>query len=220
MTLMEVAVVLAVLAILAFITINGTIYSRAVQERASRVQCLGNLHTIGIAFRFWSDNHDGYFPMSLSQVVGGSEEFTTGTNAWRHFQAMSNYPFIPKYLVCPTDAHLSRPPDKRFLTPSLTFTFFGNANLSYFVGIDADQTNAASILSGDRNITNGTALKNGVLEATASAPAAWTSSVHDEKGNLLFADGSVRRSDGVDLRAVMAKTGLATNRLQMPVTFP
>jgi len=220
MTLMDLAIVLAVLAILALIALNGAMREQDIRTRVLRLECLNNLRAVGSAFRVWADDHNGNFPMSLSQTNGGSSEFITGMNAYRHFQVMSNELATPKVLLCPGDwtpgsTHVAGKP-----APSADFTYFGNSNLSFFVGVDVRTTNGTMLLSGDRNITNGTAVKNGLLEVTTNMPAGWTVDPHDHMGNVLFADGSVQRMNSGYLRLVLPKTGLATNRLQMPVTIP
>jgi hypothetical protein len=43
---------------------------------------------------------------------------------------------------------------------------FGNANVSYFTGLDADEAWPKIFLAGDRNVTNGTPVQNGVLTVT------------------------------------------------------
>jgi hypothetical protein len=218
MTLMDLAVVLALLAIFAAIGLNLVIRERNLQARVMQVQCATNLKAIGNQFRFWADPRGGHFPMSLSSVIDGSEEFTTGTNAWRHFRAITNYGLEPRTLICPADLRSGRSPNVRL--PARDFTVFGNANLSYFVGVDATKGKGSSFLCGDRNITNGIAIQDGLLELTTNAPAGWTDEIHDRKGAVLLADGSVNQFTDVKLRAAIAKTGLATNRLQMPVTSP
>jgi len=218
MTLMDLAVVLALLAILAAVALNLVIRQRNLQARVMQVQCAVNLKAIGDQFRFWADRHGGHFPMSLSSVIDGSEEFATGTNEWRHFQALSNFGFQPKTLICPADMRSSRWPNVR--VPARDFIVFENANLSYFVGIDAKKAKGSSFLCGDRNITNGIAIQGGLLELTTNTPAGWTEGIHDRRGAVLLADGSVNQFTDAGLRAAIAKTSLATNRLQIPITSP
>jgi prepilin-type processing-associated H-X9-DG protein len=104
--------------------------------------------------------------------------------------------------------------------PAPNFTTFGNANLSYFVGLDAKKANSSSFLCGDRNVTNGLAPKDAVMELTTNTPAGWTDEIHETNGNVLFSDGSVRELNAADLRAAIARTGFATNRIQIPILRP
>jgi hypothetical protein len=141
-------------------------------------------------------------------------EFTTGLNAWRHFQIMSNELSTPKVLFCPAETDRTR-----FIATN--FTWLNNSNLSFFVSVDAsNETYPQTILSGDHNITNGIAVKNGLLELTTNQLAGWTSEMHDKVGNVGLADGSVQQVSITGLRTTVENTGLATNRLQMPILNP
>jgi prepilin-type processing-associated H-X9-DG protein len=140
-------------------------------------------------------------------------EFVTGMNAFRHFQVMSNELWTPKILVCPAESGWTE-------KCATNFTAFSNSNISYFVGIVPNDNNTNLILSGDQNITNGTVIKNGILTLTTNEPAGWTSKFHDKVGNILLADGSVQGDGNTELRQQIARTGIATNRVQMPVLGP
>ncbi len=219
LTLIELLVILAVFALLVALLIPRL---RQSKEVADRIQCNNNLKQIGLAFRVWEgDNHDK-FPMAVSQTNGGTMEFVTGANAFRHFQVMSNEMSTPWVLSCPADVrqdHLLAttfgPPDAKHKVQ-----FLNNSNLSFFVGVDADQTNPQMVLSGDCNITNGTTVQNGILKLTTVSPGGWTSEMHNGAGNIALADGSVQELGTVHLKGTIANTGMETNRLQMPVLGP
>ena len=208
MTLLEIAVVLAVLAVLAVIFLPALLNPGP--ERALHIQCANNLKQVGLACRIWEGDHNDKYPPFVSATNGGSMEYITGTNVWRHFQVISNELWTPKVLICPDD-------DRKFAT---NFTWFNNSNVSFFYGIDATETNSQMMLSGDRKITNGTPVKNGILELTTGKPSAWTSAIHKNVGNIALSDGSVQQVSITGLRAAVANTGVATNRLQMPVLTP
>ena len=155
MTLVELFVVIAIIAVLAAMIIPASTLNKA---RAYRIQCVNNLKQTGLAFRLWEANGDKY-PMKTPETNGGTMEFTSGLNDWRHFQVMSNELSTPKVLYCPSD-------ETRM--PATNFTFLANSNVSYFVGIDATETDPQGFLSGDRNLTNGTPIKNGILEVSSN----------------------------------------------------
>src|SRR5207244_4083278 len=113
--------------------------------------------------------------------------------------------------ICPADAARVR---------GTNFTFFNNSNISFFINLDYSRPNPHALWSGDRNVTNGRPLRDGVLELTTNPPAAWTAEMHKKAGNLLMFDGSVLRADQAGLRNAIANSGAFTNRLQMPVTSP
>src|SRR6185312_5046570 len=129
------------------------------------------------------------------------------------FQVMSNELSTPWILICPAESD-------RLRARATNFDFLSNSNLSYFIGVDANETNSQMILYGDRNVTNGTLVKNGLLNLTSNAPVGWTSDIHNGVGNFCLADGSVQQLSLADLRDVVANTGVATNRLQLPVIIP
>ena len=208
MTLVELLVVLVIIALLAAYLLPGLLNRGP--ERALRIQCVNNLKQAGLAFRIWEGDHWDKNPMAVPGTNGGSMDFLTGPNAFRTFQVMSNELSIPKVLICPEDSDTDR-------VSATNFEFFCNSNISFFVGVDASETNPAMILSGDHNITNGTKLKNGLLDLTTNRLAGWTSEVHNKVGNILSADGSVQQDSIAGLRSQIANTGVATNWLQMPV---
>lgn len=210
LTLIEVCIVLAILTVFACIYLSQT--DRKVRARALRVQCINNLKQIGLAFDVWAGDHDEKFPMEISQTNGGTMEFVTGPNEWRHFQVMTNELATPKVLLCPAD-------DSR-REAATNFVFLNNSNLSFFINLDYSHPSPQAIWSGDRNLTNSRPITDGVLDVATNPPAAWTAEMHNRVGNLLLFDGSVQQADGAALRNAVANSGMATNRLQMPILDP
>jgi type II secretory pathway pseudopilin PulG len=209
LTLVELVVVLAVATflILAFLPRMGP----NPKARALRIQCVNNLKQTGLAFRVWAGDNGGKYPMEISETNGGTLEYVTGTNLFRHFQVVSNELSTPWVLICPADAAR---------LPATNFTYFGNSNISFFLNLAASKTNFQDVWSGDRNITNGTPIKNGVLELTSKTPVGWTDKTHDQVGNLLLSDGSVQQESQTGLRTAVQNTSLFTNRLLMPILGP
>jgi prepilin-type N-terminal cleavage/methylation domain-containing protein/prepilin-type processing-associated H-X9-DG protein len=207
MTLIELFVVLAIIAVLAAILLPALLKS---EPRAPRIQCVNDLKQVGLAFRIWEgDNRDKY-PMAVPGTNGGSMDFLTGPNAFRTFKVMSNELSTPRVLICPSDSR-----DR-----ATNWTDFSNSNISFFVGVEACETNPMMILSGDHNITNGTPIQNGLLRLTTNTLAGWTSEMHNKVGNILLADGSVQRDSIFGLQNQIAGTGVATDLVQMPVLGP
>jgi DhnA family fructose-bisphosphate aldolase class Ia len=97
------------------------------------------------------------------------------------------------------------------------FTAFCNSNVSFFIGVDAAETNATMLMAGDHNITNGTPVRNGILSLTANRESGWTAEVHNKCGYIAMADGSVQEYGNSNLQFAVASAGVATNRLQMPI---
>ena len=211
LTLVEVLVIIATIAIITVIVLSGTI---DIKSRAWRIQCLNNLKEIGLGNRAWSVDGTN-FPQNVSGKNGGMMELMHGLNAFRAFQNMSNQLITPKLLYCPSDA--SRIQATTFNLKPLpgAVPFTSNSNLSYFVGLDA--TDPQALLSGDRNLTNGTPLKNGVLELAPNKPAGWTAEMHNKVGNILLADGSVQQESAKGLWTTTTNAPLLPNRLLIPV---
>jgi prepilin-type processing-associated H-X9-DG protein len=184
----------------------------AASKKAMRMACLNNLKQVGLAFRLWENDHTRLYPMSVSTNFGGTLEYVEHGEAFRHFQVMSNELSTPYILICPADARL----DFRHHAPDFWSTF-GNTNISYFVGVDADETKPQRLLSGDRNIiAGGTKLRNGIFAITTNQSVRWSSELLHGCGNIVFADGSVQQTTSSDLRKLIRQTGQATNRLAIP----
>ena len=221
LTLVELCVVIAIITIFYLMIISGAAPDHA-KARALRIQCVNNLKQTALAFDVWAGDHGQKFPMEMSQTNGGTMEFTSGPNAFRHFLIMSNEIVNPKVLFCPAESDRARVQATTFsFAPKPgEVPFASNSNLSYFVGIDAKDTDPQSILSGDRNITNGTPIKNGILELNTHSSAGWTAEIHKKLGNVALADGSVQQLSNIGLRVAVTNAGAFTNRLQMPVLTP
>jgi competence protein ComGC len=204
LTLVEVLVVIAILAVLVALVLPRL---AAAKKKAERITCVNHLCQIGLAFRIWEEDHKNHFPMNVSTNLGGTLEYIERSETFRHFQVMSNQLCTPVILVCPTDV---RHPANDFGSN------FCNQTISFFVGVDAAESNPRMPLSGDRNIVGGKKLANGIFEIATNQPASWNSELHDGVGNILIADGSVQQTTSSNLCELLQQTGLATNRLAIP----
>ncbi|MBI3852973.1 MAG: type II secretion system protein [Verrucomicrobia bacterium] len=199
-TLIELLVIILTIAMLVVLIFSGT--ARAKRE-SLRNQCINNLKQVGLAFRLWGN----LCPMAVSTNNGGTLEFVGTGETFRHFQVVSNELMSLNVVTCPADV---RRPPKSFVSD------FSNANVSYFVGVDADENQPEMLLSGDRNVINGTAPTNGMLTLTTNNPARWTKAMHKREGNVGLADGHVQRVDIPGLQKLIEHTGVATNRISLP----
>ena len=204
MTLVEVLVVVVVLAVLACLLLPALATAR---KRAQLIYCNNCLKQIGLGFRIWEGDHTNLYPMSLSTNLGGTLEYVASGETFRHFQVMSNELATPIVLICPADV---RPRAKDFGST------LSNTNISYFVGVDADDSRPQMLLSGDRNIIGGTKMANGIVEITTNQLVGWSSEMHNGVGNIGVADGSVQTVTVTGLAKLLQQTGLATNRLAIP----
>jgi prepilin-type processing-associated H-X9-DG protein len=204
--LLAIVVVIFVL-VLVFLP-DGPLFPQRHSRCSIRINCINNLKQTALAFRLWSgDNGDVYPMQALSTEAYGSFQLNA-TNGYRYFQIMSNELSTPKVIYCPTDS--TRTSATNFTTD------FDNSHVSYFLGLDASETNTSSFLAGDRNLTNGGALRNGILYVRTNQNVGWTKEMHNECGNVAMADGSVAQLSNKVVRAYLAKTGFVTNRLLFP----
>ncbi|HEY2951004.1 MAG TPA: type II secretion system protein, partial [Verrucomicrobiae bacterium] len=154
-----------------------------------------------------NDNGDK-FPWEVSTNDGGSREFIGLRQTFRHFQAASDQIGTPKVVVCEKDSGRTAAMD---WGPS-----FGTNNLSYFVGLDAMQTNAQMILSGDRNLTVNGKSFSGVVSLSTNSMAGWARFIHGGFGNVGLADGSVQQVSPNALRLQVQNAGQQTFRIEFP----
>jgi prepilin-type N-terminal cleavage/methylation domain-containing protein len=206
LTLVEVLVVLVVIAVFACLLLQPSLAGN--KPHPFRISCVNNLKQIGMANSVWENDHGNKYPLNVSETNGGTMEFSSGPNEWRHFQVMSNELSTPNILFCSSD---------KARVAATNFTFLRNSNLSYFIDLDATATDPQTILTGDHNITNGTSIKNGILEVSSNQPSGWTAEMHKKVGNILLSDGSVQMISGSGLRSAIENSGGFTNRLQMPI---
>ena len=220
MTLFEVLVVIAVLLLLV-VTLSPQLFRPKMKYRSAKISCVNNLKQVGLAFRVWQGDNNDKNPMSISVTNGGALELVESGTVWQHFQVMSNELNTPKILICPSDSERQKNQattwgDTPFTTPGL-IAFTGNTNTSYFIGVDAVDTNPTMFLAGDRNLAvKKVALPPGLHSLATNAPVNWTRELHENQGNVLMADGSVQQLSQPGLEKALTETGTATNRLAIP----
>jgi prepilin-type processing-associated H-X9-DG protein len=200
-TRVELLVVLAVVAIMAALFLPAIARPKAKQQR---IQCANNLRQIGLSYRTWTIDFGAESSAQAATNGGTSIGAMPIQQAFQRFQVMSNALASPKVLVCPADVRM---PAKAF-GPG-----FSNTNISYFVSLDAQETMPQMLLCGDRNLTNGLPLRDGILVLTPDRPVEWTDEIHYRQGNVALADGSVQAFSSLRLSESVAGT---TNRLAMP----
>ncbi len=220
MTLVEVLVVIAVLAIFAVLLLPAL---APYHDGRMRLNCVSNLKQVGLAYRLWEGDNNDKYPMFVSVTNGGAMEAITTGNVAACFQVMSNELSTPKILVCPEDAKVILATN---FGPS-----FNNKNISYFVGVDVtNEINSQMLLSGDDNfIVDGVPTKSGLLQFSTNSNVAWGSGRHAPYkehfwtptygkflGNIELADGSVQQVTTESLQNAIRQTDLATNRLAIP----
>ena len=178
-TWLEVLVIIVVVFLL-WLVMHGMVSAR---NRAYRIRCNNYLKQVGLAARIWSNDHGERFPWTVSTNQGGTLEYASSAEVYRHFVVMSNELTTPFVLKCLSDT-------RRISAKS--FSSLANENISYFIGLDADEDRPQTILSGDRNITGGVTNGNWFLFGSNALPG-WDSTIHDHVGNIGLGDGSVQQ---------------------------
>jgi hypothetical protein len=217
-------VIVTVLAIVALFFLFPVIYTviDLVHQGPMKINCVSNLREIDLSYLVWAGDNGEKYPAEVSVTNGGAMELVATGNVAACFQSMSNELTTPKLLICPEDTH-------RVWATNFS-TGFNNSHISYFVGLDADQTNPQMLLSGDDNFAvGGVPVKSGLLQLSTSSPIAWTSGRHVSYnshfwtparyrfvGNIGLADGSVQQLTMDGLQQALQRTGVATNRLAIP----
>jgi type II secretory pathway pseudopilin PulG len=211
LTLFEVGVVLALLVILAAVFLPVL---AAAKRKTAKILCANTLKQIGLSYRIWEGDNNDKYPMAISVTNGGTRELTQAGNAVASYQVMSNELSTPKILICPGEPGYPGDTNRIYTT---NFATLANSNVSYFVGVDADEANPRMILSGDSDLLVGARpVKAGLALLRAGDSVDWQSLWHGpHRGYLGMADGSVEMVTSTDLPKYLIP-GPSTNRLAIP----
>jgi prepilin-type processing-associated H-X9-DG protein len=212
LTLVEVLVVIAVVIFLIGFLLPALV---AAKQKARRIACINNLKEIGISSRLWEGDHNDKYPMAISVTNGGAMEVIDSGNAYVLWRTMSNQLSSPKVLHCPADAgHIA----------ATNFSIgFSDANISYFVTLDAAETYPQMILDGDSNLqVNGKPVQPGILDFRTVTNIAWTKDRHNRVGNIGMADGSAQQTTSGGLNSAFGSctNGVPTNNAAIRWLIP
>ena len=214
---MEVVVVVVVLCVMVAMLLPMLARSK---HGVPGSQCVGNLKQIGFAFRLWALDHNDKSPMQIPVTNGGTMEWVESGDVYPHFLVLSNELNTPKVLYCATEADTNRIVASTFAREEVldgAVPFANNNNVTYFVGVDADQTKPRLLLSGDHSFTvAGTKPSQGLLRIWTNTQVGWDANRHSYGGTVCLSDGSVQRLSSQNLNQAFQASGVATNRLAMP----
>ena len=181
------------------------------KTRAKRINCLSILKSTGLAARMWSNDHGQKYPWQVSVATNGTLELVHGLNVSPHFRSLSNELNTPKILACSSDVQRIK---------AALWSEFDDKHLSYFVGLDSNETRPQSILFGDRNITGGVRITNTIYRFTSNSVASFTKDLHNNCGNIALGDGSAeqvsRRTFSNQINAALLSSGQPALRLAIP----
>jgi hypothetical protein len=238
LTVIELLVIIGVIGLLIawFLPRIGRSYDHDWDQAA----CQSNLKQIGIAYRTWEGDYGDKYPQEL--IAAGNTNFPLGSDptgyilnhplpantavgaslpygyAYQCYQVMSNELNNPKVVLCPEDVRPtgSIPSDFISLPPTSTGAF-NNSTVSYFVGVDTDESRPKMILSGDRNLMmNDVEVASGLVVLGTNTVVGWSTKMHNQSGNFGLADGSVQKGSGHTFQTFLSNTGTNANRLAVP----
>jgi competence protein ComGC len=201
-SLTELLVIVAVLALLAGLLLPAL---KKAKVRGGP-SCVSYLKQVGLAFQMWSSDNDDKSLMQGFTNLHGNLDSLGANSAFCYFQMMSNELSAPVTVICPVDNRMR----------ATNFANLRNDNVSYFVGVDANEDRPQMFLAGDRNLTiSNVQLSPSLVTIKSTDSVGWSDKIHRGQGNVAVADGSVQQYTSSALQQA-TRAGTNANRLAIP----
>ena len=210
-TLIELLVVIAIIAFVAALLLPAL---SGAKKKGQSTQCINNLREVGVAFRLWANDNQDLFPWAVAVIDGGSGWLAAPDDWTDNYRAASNELVTPKVLLCPTDKQKTTPPaltkasspKKAPVARTAWSSLDGNKHISYFLGLDAQESKPQTILSGDSGISCGSGGQDFIFSANngTSIDVYFDSTMHEENGHIVLADASVQHVNTAQFREYIA----------------
>jgi len=184
-TRLELFVVISIVAVLLSMLLPALFKAKA---KSSRINCASNLKLIALSFKMFAGDNDGCYPAHTP----AGKIFLAPDEVWRHFYMLSNEMGSARILMCPKDDIRASTMAYSFGTESNGLYTLKDRAVSYFVNVDANETNASMVLIGDRNLLiAGQSPASTSLTLPGNTMLQWNRDLHGLRGNVALADGSV-----------------------------
>ena len=211
-TLVEVIVMIVIIALLALFYLPTVTTHSHVPAR--RINCMNNLKQIGTAYRLWANDNGDVWPSQQTVASHGWADYLTNANlgpmCWTNYAIMADdLGQEPRLVLCSSD--------ERQAASSFT-NQFNNLNVSYFVGVSANDLYPQSIAAGDRNLGSG--LISPTISATPQRPGKGTTSPSPPTHRNTRCHGLLRCTRAEILRepAISSSATAAGNKSTPPVS--
>jgi hypothetical protein len=205
LTLFDILTLIGMVFILLFL--YGNYMDRQRRLGYARMNCSSSLKQDALAMRLFSGDNNDKFPAQALLTNNGDYE-RLGNDLPRFlFTAMSNELSATKILTCRADNRLA----------ATNFNTLQTSNISYFITLDASDSNTSAIILGDRDLQlQGVEVKPGIFPLYTNSAMTWAKTIHKVGGNVALSDGSVQQAISSSLQGFISKQDLPTNRLAFP----
>jgi type II secretory pathway pseudopilin PulG len=209
----ELLIVIAIVSFIAALLLPALSGAKA---KGKEADCISRLKQIGIGFRLWANDNDGYFPWQVDVSKGGTAPWENLLDWTDHYRAISNELVTPKVLACPGD-NQKKMHDQ---WPTLD----GNRHISYFLGLDANESRPQAVLAGDADISGG---GGGLEQLTWNTYLGTSIDVefietrrHGRQGYVVLSDGSVHHTSTTQLRELISTALTSGSTTQVVFSLP